>query len=169
MHGSFPKVLSSFFISAGEEEEIAVCTCTSTCCKLFLQCRIAICIIPGPFATTTPRAPMDACTGVLMYKQMHSHKGSLRDNDVFRLAVLVDKPCIGLHPLPVLVLRQQAKDCQAALPCLHHCREEAQMLVPISTPPEAGLPQAMLLLPAGRVITKGHPGCLHVQGTHLPG
>lgn len=92
---------------------------------------------------------MHAYTGVLMYKQMHSHKGSLCDDDVLRLAVLVDKPCIGLHPLPVLVFCQQAEDRQATLPCLHHCREEAQMLVPISTSPEAGLPQAMLLLPAG--------------------
>lgn len=79
----------------------------------------------------------------------HLHKGSLCDNDVLGLAVLVDEPRIGLHPLPAILLRQQAEDREAALARLHHCREEAHMLRAVSTSPEAGLPPVMQLFPAG--------------------
>lgn len=48
------------------------------------------------------------------------YEGSLCDNDVLGLAVLVDEPRVGLHPLPALVLGQQAEDRQAALPRSHH-------------------------------------------------
>lgn len=97
----------------------------------------------------------------------HSHEGSLCDNDVLGLAVLVDEPRVGLHPLPALVLGQQAEDRQAALPRSHHCREEARVQGPVSTSPEAGLPPATLPFPAGisgRVTAEGCPGW-HMQGT----
>lgn len=105
--------------------------------------------------------------GQIEHPAQHSHEGSLCDEDVLGLAVLVDEPRVGLHPLPALVLGQQAEHRQAALPRSHHCREEAHIQGPVSTSPEAGLPPATLLFPAGissRGTAEGCPGW-HMQRT----
>lgn len=105
--------------------------------------------------------------GQIEHPAQHSHEGSLCDKDVLRLAVLVDESRVGLHPLPALVLGQQAEHRQAALPRSHHCREEAHVQGPISTSPEAGLPPASLLFPTGissRGTAERCPGW-HMQRT----
>ena len=76
MHGPLPKVLSSFFISARQEEETVAGMCTNAPRKVLLQWMAAIPASQSPFATTSMHIPsrtMHIHIQVSIYVQMNTY------------------------------------------------------------------------------------------------